>query len=96
MLKDLKQLLILGNHINLRFLARWNIHGSTNISDCTNSFLHRLYCVLLFLKAPLFLKYRPLGNHNGLFLILQVAEDLLCDKWDIRMQQLQGLDQNRL
>ena len=78
------------------FSAWRNIHACTGISDTADSFLDQLNGFLILFKVPFILVFRPLGDHNGFFFILNIAENLFCDERHIRMKQLQCIDQDCL
>ena len=46
------------------------VYGSTYISDCSYCLFDGLSCLMLCLKFPLFIVYRQVRKHNGIFLFL--------------------------
>ncbi len=82
--------------IYLCLSARWYVHSCTKVSDGTDCCLDSVNSGLVSLKVPLVCVLRPLGDHDRLLLVLNVAEDLLCDEWHVWMKKLKCLDQNCL
>ena len=87
-LKNISQLPVLGNHVDRRLLAGRHVHGGAHAPDRSDGFLNHFRSLLLSCEAPLLPVNRPAGNHDGLLLVLEVAENLLGDKGHKGMQEL--------
>ena len=87
-LKDLQQLLLLTDHVYLGLTGRSNVHLRTYITDSADSFLNGLNLFFILCKIPCLLIYRPGRDHDGFLFILHGAEDFLCNKRHVRVQEL--------
>ena len=76
----------------MSLLAGRYVHGGTHVTDSADSLFDQLYLGLFLFEAPLLLKLRPCGNHDG-FLSGQIPVNLLGNEGHIGMQKLQGVGQ---
>ena len=85
LLKNLTDLVIFTDYIYTCLTAGCHVHLGTDVTDTANGFLNRFDGFLLCGECTILAVLRPLTDHDGLFFVLNGAEDFLGDERHVRM-----------